>query len=119
MNITKHIIKINGLNYCLTEEGRFRENWKGEFHSHNKKKKFGICDMCKKEKELTLHYHPPLSKEINNNKTELLCRLCHNMKHQSPIRTPTNKFIQKCPKGHKTYLINKNIIHCPICNKNI
>ena len=64
--MSKTIIKINNVNYCITENGRFRRNWKKEFHKKYLRGK--VCEKCGSDKNLTLHFEPPLSIEINNNK---------------------------------------------------
>ena len=122
--MTDILIRINGLLYMITDEGRFRRHWKGQIrtndsraHRHLKK---GICPECHKEKDnLTVDHHPPLRETIDTS-TRMICWDCHSRKNNFEsikVHKQVGSFIQNCGKGHNTYLREDLTIYCKECNK--
>jgi 5-methylcytosine-specific restriction endonuclease McrA len=114
------IIRINGLLYKLTPEGRFRRHWKNAIRSKDARIHGGenLCVGCGVFKKITVDHHPPLRESVDNPKIILLCWECHSRKNslESKLFKPAN-YVQNCSKGHNTYLRPDLTIYCRVCRK--
>lgn len=113
------VIKINGYNFAVTEEGRFRFNWKNQIRARDRLNlpDFGQCSVCGKEKDLTVHHDPPLSKSITGEK-HLMCEECHKELHRNDGASDNPAFIVTCYCGDSNYLkedSEESIIVCFSC----
>jgi 5-methylcytosine-specific restriction endonuclease McrA len=113
------IIRINGLLYKITEEGRFRRHWKGEIRTKDSRmyRQINTCPECGVVKKLTVDHYPPLRESIDNPKTKLLCWDCHSKKNakEAHLISGAANYIQNCGKGHNTYLRPDLTIYCRKC----
>ena len=104
------IIKIDGLNFAITDEGRFRKNWKESIRSRDRKRmpRLGVCSRCNEYKELTVHHDPPLSESLEGD-MEGICDECHvehNRKEAMKNRYNPH-FVIFCKCGNYNYLQEK------------
>ena len=122
MDDKKGLIRINGLLYKITEEGRFRRHWKGEIRTKDSRAhrhiQINTCPECGVVKKLTVDHYPPLRESVDNPKTKMLCWDCHSKKNTKEAHTVTSKvanYVQNCGKGHNTYLRPALTIYCREC----